>query len=71
VTPAVSIVDGVDAEGDESATVQHPLLHGGLDEVSVGLPAGVFVDNRNGIYVADSYNKRVQVFRLLEEAKND
>ena len=30
------------------------------------LPAGVFVDDRNRIYVADSYNKRIQIFDLLE-----
>jgi hypothetical protein len=31
------------------------------------LPAGIFIDDRNRIYVADSYNKRIQIFDLLEE----
>jgi hypothetical protein len=30
------------------------------------LPAGLFIDSRNRIYVADSFNKRIQVFELLE-----
>ena len=35
VLTAVSVLDGVDTEGDESATVEHAPLHGGLDEVFV------------------------------------
>ncbi|MBZ5606349.1 MAG: 6-bladed beta-propeller, partial [Acidobacteriia bacterium] len=27
------------------------------------LPSGISIDDRNIIYVADSYNRRVQVFR--------
>ena len=30
------------------------------------LPAGIFVDRRNRIYVADSFNKRIQIFELME-----
>ena len=30
------------------------------------LPSGLTIDDRDFIYVADSYNKRVQVFRLLQ-----
>jgi DNA-binding beta-propeller fold protein YncE len=29
------------------------------------LPAGLFVDGNNRIYVTDSYNHRVQVFRYV------
>jgi hypothetical protein len=29
------------------------------------LPGGVFLDSSNTIWVADSFNRRVQVFRLL------
>jgi DNA-binding beta-propeller fold protein YncE len=31
------------------------------------LPAGIYIDPRDRIYVADSYNRRVQVFRLKRE----
>ena len=31
------------------------------------LPAGIFIDRRNRIWVADSYNRRVQVFDFLPE----
>jgi DNA-binding beta-propeller fold protein YncE len=31
------------------------------------LPAGVFVDASNVIWVADSFNRRVQAFRLLTD----
>jgi hypothetical protein len=31
------------------------------------LPAGICTDLHNRIYVADSFNKRVQIFALLEE----
>jgi len=29
------------------------------------LPAGLFVDHEDRLFVADSYNHRVQVFKLL------
>jgi len=29
------------------------------------LPAGMFIDAKNTIYIADPYNMRVQAFRLL------
>jgi hypothetical protein len=29
------------------------------------LPAGIFIDKRDRIYVADSYNKRIQIFQYL------
>lgn len=31
------------------------------------LPAGIYIDPRDRIYVADSYNRRVQVFRMRRE----
>jgi DNA-binding beta-propeller fold protein YncE len=31
------------------------------------LPGGLAVDSRNRIYVADSFNKRIQVFESLED----
>jgi len=31
------------------------------------LPAGIFVDGRDRIWVADSYNRRVQVFDYLSQ----
>jgi DNA-binding beta-propeller fold protein YncE len=31
------------------------------------LPAGLFIDPRGRIWVADSYNRRVQVFDYLPE----
>jgi hypothetical protein len=30
------------------------------------MPAGIFIDSRDTVYVADSYNQRVQVFRYLK-----
>jgi DNA-binding beta-propeller fold protein YncE len=33
------------------------------------LPAGIFIDTHNRIWIADSYNRRVQVFDYLPEAK--
>ena len=33
------------------------------------LPAGIFIDDRNRIYVADSFNKRIQIFELLEKVE--
>ena len=29
------------------------------------MPSGIFIDHNDHIYVADSYNKRIQVFELL------
>mgnify|MGYP001615635158 CR=1 FL=1 len=31
------------------------------------LPSGIFVDNSDRIYVSDSFNKRVQIFKYLKE----
>ncbi|MEK6683404.1 MAG: 6-bladed beta-propeller, partial [Nitrospirota bacterium] len=31
------------------------------------LPAGIAIDNRNRIYVADTYNQRVAVFQFMGE----
>ena len=33
------------------------------------LPAGIAIDARNRIYVADTYNQRVAVFQFLGEPK--
>jgi hypothetical protein len=33
------------------------------------LPAGIFIDRRNRIWIADTYNKRVQVFDYIPEGK--
>jgi len=30
------------------------------------MPAGIFVDRRDRIYVADSYNRRIQIFQYLK-----
>jgi len=30
------------------------------------MPAGIFIDNHDTIYVADTYNRRVQIFRYLK-----
>ncbi|MEO5656528.1 MAG: hypothetical protein ABIO65_01425, partial [Nitrospiria bacterium] len=37
----------------------------GTTEGAFWLPTGVAVDRRDRIYVADTYNARVQVFRLI------
>ena len=31
------------------------------------LPAGIFIDSNDLIYVSDYYNKRVQIFQYLKE----
>jgi hypothetical protein len=33
------------------------------------LPAGICIDVHDRIYVADSYNKRVQIFEFLKESR--
>jgi hypothetical protein len=33
------------------------------------LPAGMFIDDKDRIYVADSYNRRVQVFEYLKSGE--
>ena len=38
----------------------------GRDPGEFWLPSGLFIDTRNRIYVADSFNKRIQIFELLE-----
>lgn len=38
----------------------------GNDPGRFWLPAGIFIDDNNRIFVADSFNKRIQVFQLLE-----
>jgi hypothetical protein len=35
------------------------------------LPAGLCIDKRNRIFVADSFNKRIQTFELLNVQNND
>ena len=39
----------------------------GTDAGSFILPGGIFVDGADRIYVADTYNARVQVFQYLKE----
>ena len=39
----------------------------GRDAGHFNLPVGLFLDSTQTIWVADSYNARVQAFRLLEE----
>ena len=34
------------------------------------LPSGIFIDNNDYIYVADTYNGRVQVFKYLGKRKD-
>jgi hypothetical protein len=31
------------------------------------MPAGIFIDSNNRIYLADSFNARIQVFQLVSE----
>jgi hypothetical protein len=30
------------------------------------LPGGIFIDRHNRIYVADTFNKRIQIFELMK-----
>jgi hypothetical protein len=32
----------------------------------MSLPAGIFIDGQDRIYVADSYNRRIQIFQYLK-----
>lgn len=36
----------------------------GIQPGSFSLPAGVFVDSQNRLFVADSYNSRIQVYQV-------
>jgi hypothetical protein len=36
----------------------------GTDIGQFWLPAGICIDSRNRIYIADSFNKRIQIFQL-------
>ena len=31
------------------------------------MPSGIFIDRDDMIYVADSYNRRIQIFRYLKK----
>ena len=47
------------------------LLHFGGPGAGPGelaLPGGLFIDSTNTIWVADMYNRRIQVFRLMADA---
>ena len=39
----------------------------GMDYGQFWLPSGIFIDNKNTIFVADTYNGRVQAFSLIRE----
>jgi len=40
---------------------------GGTGVGQFTLPAGIYIDPRDRIFVADSYNRRIQVFRSRRE----
>ena len=31
------------------------------------LPGGIFIDTKNRIFIADSFNKRIQIFELISQ----
>ena len=31
------------------------------------MPGGIYIDDKDYIYVADTYNSRIQIFQLVEE----
>jgi DNA-binding beta-propeller fold protein YncE len=33
------------------------------------LPAGIYIDKLDRIYIADSYNRRIQIFQYVKENK--
>ena len=33
------------------------------------LPAGIYIDAHDKIYIADSFNKRIQIFELLKRVE--
>ena len=37
-----------------------------LEDGKMWLPAGLYIDKEDKIYLADSYNNRVQVFKYLK-----
>ena len=39
----------------------------GTDRGEFNIPAGLFIDKKNRLYVADSYNYRVQMFQYLTQ----
>ena len=43
----------------------------GLGPGQFWLPGGVFIDDRDRIYVADAYNQRIQIFEYLAGGGDD
>ena len=51
---------------DPEGNFLHSFGTQGQGEGEFWMPAGIFVDSSDHIYVADSYNSRVQVFQLIK-----
>jgi DNA-binding beta-propeller fold protein YncE len=50
---------------DSSGQLLLNLGEGGTNPGQFGLPAGIAIGLDNKIYVADSYNRRIQVFQYI------
>jgi len=51
---------------DESGQVLLNFGANGIEPGQLWMPAGIFIDANDFIYVADTYNRRVQVFRYIK-----
>jgi hypothetical protein len=51
---------------DEAGQILLVVGHTGRDAGGMDLPSGLYVDQQDRIYVADTFNKRVQVFQYLK-----
>jgi len=58
---------GQDVELDPQGRILMAFGEEGSDPGQFWLPAGICIDGHGRIYVADSYNKRIQIFELLKE----
>ena len=65
---AGAIMAAAHEHGVNTSTRQTCTAKGGGDpggRAEFWLPTGIFIDDNNLIYIADSYNQRVQVFRYI------
>jgi hypothetical protein len=50
---------------DDSGRLLLTFGKAGTDNGEFWMPSGLFIDRRNYIYVSDTYNRRIQVFRFM------
>jgi DNA-binding beta-propeller fold protein YncE len=56
---------------DDNGSLVSTFGKSGLGRGRFWMPSGIFIDSRDYIYVADTYNKRIQIFRHLTNRENE